>query len=183
MKPDINSLIYRIINGEEAAFRLLFDMYHQRLIHFAIYFLKSKELAEEAVADVFYNIWRKRELLKTIKDIEKYLYASVKNQSLHYLRRSHHIDKESVDVYEVEWIPISENPENDLLEKEYRELIQDAINSLPEKCKEVFRLVFSDELKHKDIAELLNISKKTVEAHIAKAYKRIASYINKEMLE
>ena len=65
------------------------------------------------------------------------------------------------------------------MDQERRELIQSAINSLPNKCREVFRLTMSDKLKHKEIAKLLDISEKTVEAHVASAYKKIQAYIRK----
>ena len=83
-------------------------------------------------------------------------------------------------MYTIELLPDGNNPEISLLDQEYQKLIQEAILSLPEKCREVFRLVLSDRLKHKEIAQLLNISEKTVEAHITNAYKRIAQYVNKK---
>lgn len=175
--------IHQIAQNDEMAFRYFFDNYHQKLMHIAIYFLKSKEWAEEAVADVFYQIWRKKEELENIEDIDSYLFISIKNQCLHYLRRSVPIDESSTNLYEIEWLPDSCNPESELLEQEYLHLIQQAIDSLPLKCKEVFRLVFTDKLKYKDIALLLDISEKTVAAQIAKAYTRIAEYINKKYRE
>ena len=175
-----STLVNKIVQGDEAAFRLLFDRYYRKLLHVAIYFLKSKELAEEAIADVFYTIWLKKEMLAKVSDIDSYLYITTKNQALHYIRRSPVIDKDPIDLYTIEILPDGDDPEKNLLQEEYQKLIQEAVDSLPEKCREVFRLVLSDKLKHKDIAQLLNISEKTVEAHIASAYKRIAHYVNKE---
>ena len=59
-------------------------------------------------------------------------------------------------------------------------LVQQAIDSLPPKCREVFRLVLSDKLKNREIADVLGISEKTVNIHIAKAYERIAEYVNRQ---
>lgn len=175
-----STILEKIAQGDETAFRMLFDLYYQKLLHVAIYFLKSRELAEEAIADVFYMIWTKRENLKKVNDINSYLYIMTKNQALHYIRRASVIDKEPIDLYTINMLQDGNDPEKKLLQEEYQLLIQKAINSLPEKCREVFRLVLSDKLRHKDIAQLLNISEKTVEAHIASAYKRIAEYVNKE---
>lgn len=175
-----STILEKIAQGDETAFRMLFDLYYQKLLHVAIYFLKSRELAEEAIADVFYMIWTKRENLKKVNDINSYLYIMTKNQALHYIRRASVIDKEPIDLYTINRLQDGNDPEKKLLQEEYQLLIQKAINSLPEKCREVFRLVLSDKLRHKDIAQLLNISEKTVEAHIASAYKRIAEYVNKE---
>ncbi|GHU83222.1 DNA-directed RNA polymerase sigma-70 factor [Bacteroidia bacterium] len=174
------TLLSRIIQGDEAAFRIFFDKYYQKLFHLAVYFLRTKELGEEAVSDVFLALWKKRDTLDGVQDIEKYLYIAVKNQALHYIRRSTLPDHEPIDLYRIEQIHDTDNPELSLLNQEYMELIQSAIDSLPDKCKEVFRLGLSDKLKQQEIAQLLNISIKTVEAHMATAYKRIALYVNKE---
>lgn len=177
---DNTAILNRIAQGDEAAFRQLFDSYYQKLLHLAIYFLKSRELGEEAVSDVFYLIWKKKESISKINNIESYLYTAVKNQSLHYIRRSALPNFEPIDLYSIHLPPDINDPEVELLNQEFGELIQKAVNSLPEKCREVFRLVLADKLKHKEISLLLNISEKTVEAHIASAYKKIAQYVNKE---
>lgn len=179
-QTDPRALLQEIARDDETAFRRLFDSYYQKLFHIALYFLKSKELAEEAIADVFYILWKKRKDLPRINDLESYLYISVKNQSLQYLKRAPFLRDESADLYKIEWLPDATTPEIRLLNREYAKLVQEAINSLPAKCKEVFRLAFSDKLKHKEISRLLDISEKTVQAHIAKAYHQIARYINKK---
>lgn len=177
---DSLKLLKSISENDEIAFRKLFDMYYQRLFHLALYYLKSKEPAEEVVCDVFFIIWKRRNTLTEVKDIERYLYTSVKNQALHYIRRATQPEHDSLGLYTVEIIPDTDDPESKLFDSEYKELIQKAVNSLPEKCREVFRLVLSDKLKNKEIAALLDISEKTVEAHITNAYKRIALYVNKK---
>jgi RNA polymerase sigma-70 factor (ECF subfamily) len=173
----LSTILNEIRNGNELAFRKLFDLYYQKLLHTAIYFLKSKSLAEEAISDVFFIMWKKREHIIHIENIENYLYIAVKNQCLHYIRRSVTESNDSFELYEIEYISDEQDPEKKLLEKEYTESIQRAINSLPEKCREVFRLVYGEKLKHKQIAEILNISEKTVEAHVSTAYKKIALFV------
>lgn len=174
------NLIKKISQGDEGAFRALFDQYYQSLLSLSFYFLKSRELAEEVVADVFYAIWLKKESLNKVNDIKNYLYISTKNQALLYIRKSPFIDKQPIDLYTINIASEESDPETKLLDKEYQKIIQEAILSLPEKCREVFRLFLSEKLRHKEIAQILNISEKTVEAHITTAYKRIASYVNKE---
>lgn len=88
-------------------------------------------------------------------------------------------EKDSLELYHIEIISDGSDPEAKLLAQEQQELIQKAIHSLPEKCREVFRLFLSDKLKQKEIAVLLAISQKTVEAHIATAYKKIYAYLKK----
>jgi RNA polymerase sigma-70 factor (ECF subfamily) len=173
-------LISKIIRGDESAFKQLFDLYYQKLFHVAFYFLKSKEQGEEVVADVFFNLWTRRAALRSVGNMESYLYITTRNQALLYLKKQQkQTEMNRSDLYALEWVPDSTTPELSLLDREYEGLIQQAVHSLPEKCREVFRLVLSDKLKHKDIAQLLNISEKTVEAHISHAYKRIADYVNR----
>ena len=119
-------------------------------------------------------------MIREIEDVEKYLYTSVKNQALQYIRRDKTLDNEYLELYQIEAIPVSDDPEKQLLQQEYLDLIQQAIYSLPEKCREVFRLVQQGDLKHREIASLLGRSEKTVEAHVANAYRRIAQYVNHE---
>lgn len=175
----IISLFSKAIRGDEKAFKFLFETSSRRLFHVAYYYLHSRELAEEVVLDVFTVLWQKRETLLRVKDPERYLYVSVKNQALHYIKRGYAQQDDSFSLYEVELIPDLDTPEKNLLNEEYQNLIQQAIDSLPPKCREVFRLVLSDKLKNREIAELLDISEKTVNVHIAKAYERIAEYVNK----
>jgi RNA polymerase sigma-70 factor (ECF subfamily) len=175
------TLINKITAGDELAFKQFFLLHYQRLFHLAVYYLKSKELAEEVVSDIFFHLWIKKDTLPDISDINKYLYVAVKNQSLYYLRRKNILpNNDALELYNIEWIPDADDPEGTLLNREYKDLIQQAILSLPEKCREVFRLILSDRLKHKDIAILLDISEKTVETHVSNAYKRIAQYVTKK---
>lgn len=176
----MTSLLQRISAGDEKAFRRLFDLYYEKLLHVAFYFLRSRSFAEEAVSDVFLIVWKRRETLTAIRDIEHYLYIAVKHQALHYLRRGVVSDMDFAELYQTDFVEEADNPELILLDKEYQSLICQAINALPEKCREVFRLVISDKLKHREIASLLSISEKTVEAHITRAYKAIASYVKTE---
>lgn len=179
-KRPIISLFERAITGDETAFRQLFETYSRRLYHLAYYYLHSREAAEEAVLDVFTGIWKKREGLQHVKEPERYLYTSVKNQALHYIRRGYTEDTAPLSLYEIEFVPDTDTPEQQLLDSEYQTLVQQAIDSLPPKCREVFRLVLADKLKNREIAELLDISEKTVNEHIAKAYRRVAEYVNKQ---
>lgn len=176
---DSKELLEKVINGDEKAFQQLFECYSQRLYHLAYYYLQLKELAEETVLDVFTTIWEKRKSLKHVRNIEQYLYTSVKNQSLQYIRRNYVPTQANASLYEIELIPEQNTPASIMENHEYEELVQEAINSLPPKCKEVFRLVLADKLKNKEIAELLSISESTVNEHIALAYKRIAFYVKK----
>ncbi len=72
-EESIISLFGKVVKGDEAAFRLLFETYSRRLFHVAYYYLNSRELAEEAILDVFTVIWQKRETLSHVKEPERYI--------------------------------------------------------------------------------------------------------------
>lgn len=180
-KEQMDALFQQMIRGDERAFRLLYDEYAEQLYHFSYSFLHERETAEEAVLDVFTTIWNKRRQLTHVVDIKKYLYMSVKNQSLHYIRRNHIPAQDSLELYEIEIQTEDLNPEDMLLSKEYKLLIQNAVNALPPKCREVFRLVLSGKLKNREIAEVLGISEKTVNEHISLAYKRVAKFVRRDL--
>jgi RNA polymerase sigma-70 factor (ECF subfamily) len=171
-------LLERISKGDENAFKELFDIYYHKLFNEAYYFLKDKECAEDVVTDVFYIIWCKRHDLPNVNDIDSYLYITTKNQSFHYLNKGLTQIDHDCNLYELEYIAEKGNPEDELLDREYLKLVQEAIDSLPDKCKEIFRL-YLDNVKQKDIATILEISIKTVEMQISIAYKRIKKYVTK----
>lgn len=178
MEHDYEVLLTGVAGGDEKAFRRLWDIYYQKLFHVALFFLRSRELSEEVVSDVFFILWQKRTMLPDIGNLDKYLYVAVKNQSLQYLKKSVLQDKEAIDLYSVEFFHEENDPELQFLDSEFQLLVQQAINSLPDKCKEVFRLHFSDKLKQREIGIILDISEKTVGIHIMNAYKRIAQSVN-----
>ena len=179
MDQGCEALLAEIVKGDEKAFRRLWDIYYLKLFHVALYFVRSRELAEEAVSDVFFIIWQKRDMLAEIEEMDKYLYVAVKNQALQYLKKFR-CGEETIDLYTVEFYPDENDPELQFMDNEFHALVQKAIDSLPEKCREVFRLHYSDKLKQREIGLLLDISEKTVSIHIMNAYKRIAQYVNHE---
>lgn len=180
MERSYEILLVKIAEGDEKAFHQLWDIYYPKLFRVALYFTRSKELSEEVVSDIFFILWQKRNMLPKIDDLDKYLYVAVKNQALQYLKKQALQNKEPIDLYTVEFFHDNDNPELQFLNNEFQALVQKAIDSLPDKCKEVFRLHFSEKLKQREIGVLLDISEKTVGIHIMNAYKRIAQYVNHE---
>lgn len=180
MERSYEILLVKIAGGDEKAFHQLWDIYYPKLFRVALYFIRSKELSEEVVSDIFFILWQKRNMLPKIDDLDKYLYVAVKNQALQYLKKQALQNKEPIDLYTVEFFHDNDNPELQFLNNEFQALVQKAIDSLPDKCKEVFRLHFSEKLKQREIGVLLDISEKTVGIHIMNAYKRIAQYVNHE---
>jgi len=157
----------------EWTLRELYEQHAFGLLQFAYAFLKNKEQAEEVVNDVFLSIWKKSDQLTKIQRIRPYLCQAVKNRALDYLAASKkHQDWHSIDL-ETEHLSFVMNPEHILLNKELGDRLRQAIQSLPPRCRLIFRLTKEDGMKSREVAELLEISVRTVEAQLAIALKRI----------
>ena len=172
-------LVRKIAQGDQRAFEELFRLYYKRLCQFAFLFLHSKELSEEAVSDVYYNVWMKREQLATVRNVRSYLYTAVRHQSIDYLRTKNIQPQENINAYELE-IESSEPTADNIMEREqFRELLQQAFDQLPERCRMIARMHFNDNLQYKEIAKILDVSRKTVEAQIAIAIRKVKETFEK----
>ncbi len=164
-------------NDDSAAYKELFLSFYNPLLRFAVTLVKSKESAEEIVSDVFVNIWEKRKRINSINNLKVYLFIAVKNTALNYLSRQNKNLTDSVDETLMNYKSIYFDPEQLMVTAEMVARIKAAIEELPPKCKLIFKLVKEEELKYRDVAEILNISSKTVESQIAIAIKKIGTSI------
>ena len=165
-------------NDDTFAYKELFVSFYNPLLRFAITLVKSREQAEEIVSDVFINVWEKRKRINSITNLKVYLFIAVKNTSLNYLSKQNKNLTDSVDDAAMEFKSIYFDPEQLMVTAEMVALIRAAIEELPPKCKLIFKLVKEEELKYRDVAEILNISVKTVESQLAIALKKIGASIN-----
>lgn len=187
-----NALIFRIIRAspmmddrseqlgscsDEQVFKELYERYAFNLFQFAYAFLKSKELAEEAVNDVFVALWKKRGQLAGIENLYAYLCRAVKNTALDYLDSNKRSATDPLDSLQAGHISFGMDPEHILINNELNQLIKKAVLELPPRCRLVFKLVKEDGLKYKDAAALLGISIRTVETQLAVALKKIGSVL------
>jgi RNA polymerase sigma-70 factor (family 1) len=167
----------QIALNNQQAFRQLFDYYAPRLIHFAFVIVKHHEVAVELVDDVFIKIWKHRGEIIAISNIRVYLYTAVKNTSLNYLaKKAHDLVTEPFDFMNID-LGEAVNPEQEAISNEILGEINKAIESLPPRCKMIFKLVRQDGLKYREAAVILNISEKTVDAQMVIAVKRISDRV------
>ena len=171
---DIKELQRRLaVYDDEAAYKELFIAFYKPLHQFASSFVKAKELAEEIVSDVFIKIWENRSELESINNLKVYLYVSIKNTSLKYLLKQHRQVAISIDELDVELESFQRTPEELMLTTEMMNKIQQTINALPPRCKIIFKLIKEDGLRYKEVAEILNISVKTIDSQLAIALRKI----------
>lgn len=146
---------------------LLFRYYYRPLCLYALHYLKDLETAEDVVQDCFVRLVERQQAGNMPADIKAYLYAAVRNACIDQLRRvrpiAPDVQPEDLDG------PITdeEAQERSLHEAE----LWTAIDTLPQRCREVFLLSKRDRLKYREIAERLDISEKTVEHQVSKALK------------
>lgn len=181
MQNRIEHLIHLISeNDDQLAFNELYKHYLPGLLSFAHSILKNRESAEEVILDVFFKLWENRKTLKTIKKLSNYLYVATKHASISALRRKNIIGfNELRDDYHF----TIESPEKIFITKENIDVINSAICSLPEKCRLIFRLVKEERLSYDEVADLLGVSKKTVESQLYIAYKRLVAQIKNSLPE
>jgi RNA polymerase sigma-19 factor, ECF subfamily len=173
----ISELQHRIaLHDDQAAYKQLFAVFYKSLLQFGISFVRSHEAAEEIVSDVFIKIWKKRAGLQRIHNLRLYLFISTKNMALNYLRTQ----KKPLlpaEHYQVQLQSVYFDPEKLMLTAEMMGRVQKAISHLPHRCQLIFKLVKEDNLKYKEVAELLNLSVKTVENQMTTAFRKIGQAI------
>jgi RNA polymerase sigma-70 factor (family 1) len=165
-------------HDDALAYKELFVSFYNPLLRFAITLVKSKEQAEEVVSDVFINIWEKRKRINSISSLKVYLFIAVKNTALNYLSRQNKNLTDSIDEAGIEFKSIYFDPEQLMVTAEMVARIKVAIEQLPPKCKLIFKLIKEEELKYREVAEIMDVSIKTVENQITIALKKIGTTIS-----
>ncbi len=150
-------------------FEDLFRSHFDDLCRFARQFVYDHDAAQEVVQKIFISFWENRANIDPAQSMRAYLFRSVRNRSLNYLRDHKKFRSELLDIECADFITPMEEPDFEL--DELRQKIQRALDSLPSKCREVFEKSRNQEMKYREIAEEMNISVKTVEVHMSKALK------------
>ena len=180
-KIDLVEIQLRLALDDQAAFRKLYDYYSPRLYQFAFAIIHSREMAEEIVADVFLQIWHKRVRVSALENLNWYLHITTRNISFSYYRKYNRRKNFNFDEAVLSYYQVHATPEEIMIGQEVLSLINQAINDLPAKCKLIFKLVKEDNLKYREVAELLQLTPKTVENQVGIALKKIHGAIRKQL--
>jgi len=159
--------------SDTAAFERLYYHYYSKLLRFAYAIAKNQEIAEEVVSDAFVNLWKHRSRLLEIESLDSYLYISVRNISIRRVSQEKARLTYDLDSLNIPLVSSQMSPEQVLLNKETVRRIEAVIESLPNRCRTIYRLAKQDGLKYKEIAGILNLSVKTIDAQMAIAVRRI----------
>ena len=167
-------------------FEHIYRIYFSKMKRFAKEYVLSEDDAENLVQDVFVELWEKRSHFMNRVNLIAFLFTSVKNRAINLLRRrvieqkaTNQLQEEYMITIQMHLDSLEALDQNIFSEQDIDELISSAIDSLPEKCREIFILSKIEGKKQKEVAEILNISVNTVETQIGIAYKKLKTKLKK----
>ncbi|MDR6193316.1 RNA polymerase sigma-70 factor [Siphonobacter sp. SORGH_AS_0500] len=165
------TLVTRVSNGDERAFRILFHRYRNKLFRFSLRYVKSTAAAEDILQDTFLKIWEQRQSLQPELNFEAYLFRISRNQIFNEFKKSayHAAFEQFVSQNAAE----HQQTESEVVSNDYQEILQSALERLPPQRRQIFQLSRMEGLSHEEIAQQLNISKNTIKVQINKALKSI----------
>ncbi|WP_341843681.1 RNA polymerase sigma-70 factor [Chitinophaga caseinilytica] len=162
---------------DQAAFRELYLSLAPQLLKFAYLYIKSKFIAEEVVNDVFLRLWHRRQHLDEISDLKVYLYVGIRNGISNYFTRNKEWEHVDIDTVSDVALELAIDPEQQMISSELRTRIETAVAGLPPRCRVIFKLIREDGLKYREVAEILNLSVKTIENQVTIAIRKIGDEI------
>ena len=166
----------KIRRGDEEAFSLLFRQHYEPLCYFAHRFVRDFDGAEGLVQDVFVRLWESRSTLSIHTSVRSYLYIAVKNSCLNQIKRASF--SSPLEDQEQRSDTTTLQPDAQLESDELARGMEQAINSLPSKCGQIFRLAKFDGLSYQEIAEIQNVSVNTVKTQLKRALKTLSKSLH-----
>lgn len=178
---DERSLVLRLIDGNEDAFCELYAAYKNRLIYFAMRFLKSREYAEDVFQDAFTIIWQGRRFINPDASSSSYLYTIVRNRILNQLRDLVNQDKLKEQILQ-QAVDYSNDTQNEILANDLKQLISCAMQQLTPRQRKIFEMSREQQMSHKEIADVLGISVNTVQESISTSLRTLRFYLKKNFM-
>jgi RNA polymerase sigma-70 factor (ECF subfamily) len=174
-------LLRQVAERNEDAFKTLFDSYKDRLYNYILRIIKSKEVAEELVTDVFLKIWLAEGVVTQIEDFNAFLFRIAYNKSIDFLRSA---SRDPV-LRDLLWNEIQmegdSRADSAVMVHEFETKLREAVLLLTPQRREVYTLSREKGFSHVEIARKLRISKSTVSNHIAESQRFIRTYLVKHM--
>lgn len=170
-------LLLLLKQGDKAAFESVYHLYWEKMYAAAYKRVKNSEAAEEIVQDLFTDLWQRRGLLPAVTSLSAYLYSAIHYRAIDYIRKE--ITKNRYERYVGLYrLDFDNTTEDQLLFNDLNAYISKEIETLPVKCREVFKLSRNGHKSNKEIAQALGISEKAVEKHITKALKHLRTTLH-----
>jgi RNA polymerase sigma-70 factor (ECF subfamily) len=168
-------LILKLSEGDESSFKLLYNLYYQRLYHFAIHYINDDETTKDVLQDVFSDIWVDHKKFKHVHNLSAWLFTLTKNNCLKKIEHMK-VEQKHSDTLKYRQLSLIQDSLNELdtspvIFDEISNIVTKTLEDLSPQCRRVFELSRFENMKNKEIAGELNISLKAVEAHITKSLK------------
>jgi RNA polymerase sigma-70 factor (family 1) len=178
-KYEESTLLSLLAQDSEYAFQLVFDRYRNNIYKVSMMYVKSPVLAEEIVQDVFLKLWFQRKQLTEIRSLEPWLFTITKNLTLNCLKKIAH-----EWTAREKWIKqndlTEDTADHKILNAEYQQLLQQAINHLSPQQQQVYRLAKEQGHSYDAISQQLSISPLTVKTHMARALAAIRLFLHQK---
>lgn len=172
-------LLTQIAGGNEKAFRTLFGDYYERLFNYIFSFIKSRQITEELVMDVFLKIWMGRDIIPQIEKFDAFLFRVAHNKSIDFLRSVARDPKFQDLLWDQIQLTNNLQADSSILTQEYEIKLREAISLLSPQRKKVYQLSREQDMTHDQIAAQLQLSKNTINNHIVEAQRFIRTYLSK----
>ena len=167
--------------GDEHAFRLIYEKYHDDLFQLAYRRTRSKDDSKDILQDLFISFWNNIDSIEVTDNIAAYFYVALRHRIFNYY------EKQSVRLHHILQQPLDPVPSEDLIlagirAKEIQACVSAAVQAMPEKMKEIYRLAKEQQLTMQEIAALLQLSPQTVKNQLHLAMERIRSQLRRNDL-
>ncbi len=169
-------LIKQLKAGNTLAFSSLYHRYSARIYHFALSIVKSPALAEDVTHDVFVKLWENADKIDLALSFQSYLFTITRNHILNLLKRA---GRSTLIVDEIMRYTavISDDPSQILQRKQAHDLLEVAVETLPEQRRKIYQLCKNEGFTYKEVAEQLGISPSTVNSQMVKAIKSVQDFL------
>ncbi len=168
-----SELIERLRSGDQAAIEEIFHAYYGGLCRFTLGMTRSRDDVEDLVQDIFVRLWTNREVWSPKGTIKTYLFKAARNQSINFIKSRSHRRTSGAEEQEAIPSPPEADPVSSLYNKDASDVVNAAIERLPERCRLVFTLNRHEDMTYAEIADVLGISEKTVENQMSHALKTL----------
>ncbi|MGD9555593.1 MAG: RNA polymerase sigma factor [Mangrovibacterium sp.] len=173
-----SELVREFKKGNTKAFEKLFEIYHKKLYGFIFSFTRSREDSEEIVQNAFFQVWKHRDNFKEEHPFEAYLFRIARNAFLNHNRKQ--INRRVFEKHALLYTRTeAESADEYILFNETKKIVENLINSMPPKRREIFILQKVEGLSRKEISEKLNLSVVTVDSHLMAANRQFTQGLRK----
>lgn len=158
-----------------SAFEQIYQLYWSDLYNYAYNIVRDKVVCEEIIQETFFSLWNKRGSLQIAQSINAYLFTAVKFQTINYIR-SEKVKRDYAASYTSFTKKAFDNSNEEHIHlSDLKGMVEKEVSKLPDKCQQIFRLSRNEHQSIKNIADLMNISHKTVENQLSKALRQLRS--------